>query len=568
MHISAVIPKILASNILRGLKVIYMNCLNFKLGLPCFLSLLMILILFGTPLFADEDEGYEFKSKNVAMKKELANFYSSIRDIINNSDYEFTPDQSLFNACHFVCDKSLFIKSHTPIFPDTISGFSLSDIFLENGVTDRIFVGFWADHSSKKEILKYIEQLRKRNNNRGKLFLGVGKSEKLSKYFITLVFRNIQFDQCRKKVDQHILNQIILKSFLSDPNIEITVMNPAFKCEKIEAEPISKDQYIINYPVPAGKGHYIFSISIFNGLERIESNVFPVFVECSKEVLWRENIRSKLEKKKIDFISLDRKYISQSSQDKAVFDFFNDLRKKFGLNLFNKKRQLSDFSEVHCRDMAENNFFSHYSDIRGGFLKRLMNISFQFSQSSEIIARSKKRSSLLQRIFFSPLSVYNLLNSEFNYAGVSVQRSAEQTFFLSGAFFKEHNYISSTGSAEIILKSMNQKRKEYNLKPLIEDYSLSKVALKHCKYMSDKGYPVIKREKPNGSISADIKPIRKNFGKLKLQVWHCSEPGLPEIDFYNKEIYDTFGLGIIHSKSINLGPVYFGVLILGQKNDF
>jgi uncharacterized protein YkwD len=566
MNLSAKNQKRLAQKILR-FESIHMNFFKKRMELCFFgLTFIFLMFLYTLPLLAEDIvPGYEFKSRDVAVKKDVSVFYSSLRDAVIEGGYEFNSDQSLFDACGTVCDKGLFVSS-SPVLSDTENGDLLFDILLENGVTDLLYTGAWIDSDDTKSIIPLIESLRSRNNNKGKLYIGLGKKSSLSRFFVILVNRAVQFEQCRKNADRHIVNQIIFKTLSDDIALEITAVRPDYICERPEAELIAKNQYIVNYRVPDIKGIYLFSIAVNNGKEHIETNLFPVYVEYS-DLTWRKRIAFEFEKRKIAFKELDKKYLSQSNQDKTIMDFLNDLRKSFGLEMFKSNDQVRDFAEVHCRDMAENSFFSHYSEIRGSFLRRLKELSFQFSKSSEIIQKGITREKLFKKIFLSPLSLYRLLDPHMDHAGISVQRAQDSSFFLCAGLFRKHEYLSSTGSSGTILKMINTSRKSAGLKPLTEDYGLSKAALKHCKYMAETGYPVISRKKGQGSISEDIESIRKGFGKLKLQVWYCSEPDLPEKEFYNRSIYDTFGLGIVHGKSDTLGSVYFCVLILGERKN-
>jgi hypothetical protein len=138
-------------------------------------------------------------------------------------------------------------------------------------------------------------------------------------------------------------------------------------------------------------------------------------------------------------------------------------------------------------------------------------------------------------------------------------------YYLSSGFFKKHKFLSSTSAAEFLVKLINKERALNFKKNLKEDHFLSNAAIKHCEYVVKQGIPVINRKKGSGSISDDISLVRKEFGKIKLQVWHCYEPSLPEKLFFSDSVFNTFGLGIIHSRSPKLGPVYFCVLILGQR---
>ena len=94
-----------------------------------------------------------------------------------------------------------------------------------------------------------------------------------------------------------------------------------------------------------------------------------------------------------------------------------------GLSALKINDEVQNVARVKAKDMVDNNYFSHTSQIYGSPFDMLKNYGISYKTAGENIAGNSSNSGAVNAWMNSEGHRANILNSSFNYTGIGVVKS-------------------------------------------------------------------------------------------------------------------------------------------------
>ena len=112
-----------------------------------------------------------------------------------------------------------------------------------------------------------------------------------------------------------------------------------------------------------------------------------------------------------------------TADEQETFNLINAQRTKNGLNALKIDDELQNVARIKAKDMVDNNYFSHNSNIYGTPFQMIKNFGISYKTAGENIAGNSSNSGAVNAWMNSSGHKANILNSGFNYTGLAVVKS-------------------------------------------------------------------------------------------------------------------------------------------------
>lgn len=112
-----------------------------------------------------------------------------------------------------------------------------------------------------------------------------------------------------------------------------------------------------------------------------------------------------------------------TADEKEVFDLINKQRTNNGLKALTIDSEVQNVARIKAQDMVNNNYFSHTSPTYGSPFDMLKSFKISYKTAGENIAGNSSNSAAVNAWMNSSGHKANILNSGFNYTGISVVSS-------------------------------------------------------------------------------------------------------------------------------------------------
>jgi len=123
-------------------------------------------------------------------------------------------------------------------------------------------------------------------------------------------------------------------------------------------------------------------------------------------------------KKRVD---ADAAYLSEEEQE--VLDLINEYREKNNLPKLQPFSELQKVSKIKAEDIVDNNYFSHVSPRLGTPFEMLVDNNIEYTKAGENLAGNETPEKAVEAWINSKSHRDNILDSDFEYTGISVIES-------------------------------------------------------------------------------------------------------------------------------------------------
>lgn len=114
-----------------------------------------------------------------------------------------------------------------------------------------------------------------------------------------------------------------------------------------------------------------------------------------------------------------------SADETEVFNLINKQRTNNGLRALNINSEVQNVARIKAKDMVDNNYFAHESQIYGSPFNMLNSFRISYITAGENIAGNSSNSATVTAWMNSPGHKANILNNNFNYTGIGIVSSAK-----------------------------------------------------------------------------------------------------------------------------------------------
>ncbi len=169
--------------------------------------------------------------------------------------------------------------------------------------------------------------------------------------------------------------------------------------------------------------------------------------------------------------------------EKMAFDLLNADRKRAGLSILVRDRDLDNVARAHSEDMREHNFFGHHSPNTGDPKDRLMRAGYRFRSFGENLALEMSLYAAQSALLASLGHRKNILG-DFSHVGIGIARSdhnGKAEWRLTQLFSKPVEIIQSAAGAEQLIAKINETRVQKRTSPLSRDKGLFAIAETHVR---------------------------------------------------------------------------------------
>lgn len=244
--------------------------------------------------------------------------------------------------------------------------------------------------------------------------------------------------------------------------------------------------------------------------------------------------------------------------EKSLFKFINKEREKINLKPLKYSMKLSIIANKHSKDMAEQKKLSHLFSDGKSYIDYLVKQDFYFIKTGENIAFSETfvPEIIHSTLMNSPEHRENILNKDFDMVGIGVFYLEKKGYYITQDFIQSLKPKPKEEARKIIIKVINQTRKEKFL-PKIP-------FLKRANEFAD----LISEKRAKKEI---LPKIPYNFGETNI--YFISTPVLSKESIVIKEIkngrYEGGGVGIWFGRTKEYpGGTYLITLLLFPENKY
>lgn len=109
-----------------------------------------------------------------------------------------------------------------------------------------------------------------------------------------------------------------------------------------------------------------------------------------------------------------------TEEEEETLRLINECRKENGLSELKPVSKLQEIARLKGKDLVENEYFSHTSEILGTPFEMLQNNGIDYEKAGENLAGSMTPERAVKAWINSPSHKENILKSEYEYTGIAV----------------------------------------------------------------------------------------------------------------------------------------------------
>lgn len=126
-----------------------------------------------------------------------------------------------------------------------------------------------------------------------------------------------------------------------------------------------------------------------------------------------------------------------SSEEQQLLTLINNERAKAGLPALQVDMELMKVARTKANDMAQNNYFSHYSPTYGSPFDMMRQFGIAFKAAAENIAGNSTIQGAVNAWMKSSGHKANILNAGYNYTGIGITKSNKYGYLFVQMFIKK-----------------------------------------------------------------------------------------------------------------------------------
>lgn len=126
-----------------------------------------------------------------------------------------------------------------------------------------------------------------------------------------------------------------------------------------------------------------------------------------------------------------------SANEKLLIDLINQERAKANLAPLQADTELMKVARIKCKDMADNNYFSHYSPTYGSPFDMMRQFGITFKSAAENIAGNSTVQGAVTAWMKSEGHRQNIMNSSYTHTGVGIVESKKYGYLFVQMFIRK-----------------------------------------------------------------------------------------------------------------------------------
>ncbi len=129
-------------------------------------------------------------------------------------------------------------------------------------------------------------------------------------------------------------------------------------------------------------------------------------------------------------------YTINSAGETRMLELINQERQKAGAPPLTMHKKLRELARLKSQDMVENNYFSHYSEKYGSPFDMMKDHNILYWSAGENIAKAAGVDAAHNSLMKSDGHRENILNPEFDYAGIGIVIDSLGTYYITQMFIQ------------------------------------------------------------------------------------------------------------------------------------
>ncbi len=245
--------------------------------------------------------------------------------------------------------------------------------------------------------------------------------------------------------------------------------------------------------------------------------------------------------------------------EKMMLDLVNQDRKAWSLSGIKFDEKLAEVARSHSDDMMRNKFFAHISPTRGALDARMAGASLTAMRFAENIAQNRDLYSAEKGLMESPAHRRAILG-DFDRIGIGITRNADGQLFITQNFAKDFPKVDEAEGPKSLLREINERRGENNLRPLVAMDVYSRIAKENSLTM--------RREGELGTDNAKRLLNARRTGMRFCQMMVFKSPGAPDVGTMAKILdkrFTVIGIGMAANQEDSAGGYLWTTILLVQQ---